>query len=224
MKQIKIQCHTGNSLPLDAFIEFQGDLKELSKENYQKLKKEIEKTGFAFAPHVWKSKKNNKIAFYLIDGHQRIRTLRQMVKEGYECGEIPVVIVEAGSMKEAKRRVLQGTSQYGKMTDDGLYEFVSLSEIDFEDALYSFRLADIDINHFQKKYFENNNENIDDKNLLQHENNSLLIKWVLGSNILLCNEKDASEWCAMIDLWQKITNKEAVREDGVKFNALLLQD
>lgn len=56
MSTIKISCSTKDYLPLDTLVEFQGDLKSLSEENYQKLKSEILQTGFAFPIYVWKSK------------------------------------------------------------------------------------------------------------------------------------------------------------------------
>ena len=62
---------------------FQGKLKTLSPENYQKLKSEILKTGFNFAQHVWP----NEGQLYIIDGHQRKTALEMMRAEGIE---IPV--------------------------------------------------------------------------------------------------------------------------------------
>ena len=76
-KTIHIACKTGFTAPLDAFNEFQGDLKELTEVNFSKLAKEIEDTGFAFAPHMWTNPEDNKL--YTCDGHQRLHTVRRMV-------------------------------------------------------------------------------------------------------------------------------------------------
>lgn len=159
MKQIRIACTSGHKLALENFVELQGELKDLSKDDYKKFRKEIIDTGFAFAPHVWqesaKTKKGKKgFKFWLVDGHQRIRTLREMVKEGFSCPDIPVVFVEAKSLKEAKRRVLQGTSQYGKISNQGLYEFMTGAEIDFDDLSESFRLPDIAMDKFGAEFFD----------------------------------------------------------------------
>ncbi len=140
------------SLDLTEIDIFQGDLKTLSKVNFEKLRKEILETGYAFAMHVWQEPKSNR--WKLVDGTQRFKTLTHLVtKEGYECDLLPVVPVAADDFKQAKRRVLQGTSQYGEMTGDGLYEFMSEAELGF-DELDAFRLPDIDIEDFREEFEE----------------------------------------------------------------------
>ncbi len=151
MKTIRIRCESNKTLLITEIHDFQGDLKELSKENYESLKNEILTTGFSFAPHVWLDENDQK--FYLVDGHQRLRVLRRLSEESYQIPPIPVVVVQADDLKQAKRRVLQGTSQYGIMKDDGLYEFMQKSEIDFSD-IKSFRLPDIDTDKFRIEFDE----------------------------------------------------------------------
>ena len=152
-KIIGIACKGYTDMPYTELHDFQGDLKTLTVENYERLKKQIVETGFAFAEHAWLNPEDQK--WYIIDGHQRIRTVRQMVEqEGWQCPNIPVVPVEAASIKEAKLRVLQGTSQFGHMEAQGLYEFMSLNEITMDEVKLNFDLPHIDLQTFQAGFFD----------------------------------------------------------------------
>ena len=107
----------------------QGELKKLSDGNFNKLRSSMIEKGFKLSLHVWKNGGIN----YLIDGHQRVHVLQQLVKEGYEVPAIPCVIVQARNYREAKETVLLAVSQYGKLDKDGFDEFVEGEGFDFED-------------------------------------------------------------------------------------------
>jgi DNA modification methylase len=96
---------------IDSFKPLQGELKDLSQENYNKLKNSILKHGFNIPVFVWNG--------YLLDGHQRQRVLLQ---EGWNV-EVPYVEIEAETELEAKEILLKITSQYGKITMEGLDDF-----------------------------------------------------------------------------------------------------
>lgn len=139
-------CNTGFTMPINDLNDFQGDLKTLSEEAYDKLSREIIETGFGFAPHIWLNETDNK--YYLIDGHQRIKTLKRLRDNGYVVPEVPVVKVSASTIEDAKKKVLQAISQYGKLTYDGLAQFSIDSGITFEDLSYRFDLPEIDLKKF----------------------------------------------------------------------------
>lgn len=127
--------------------DFQGDLKELSEASYHKLSTEIKETGFAFAPHVWKNPVDR--LWYKVDCHQRVKTVLRMVDEGVRAPKkVPCVPVKAKSMKEAKRRVLQASSQYGEITKQGLFDFMKDAGVDFDDFRDSFEFPTIDLEKF----------------------------------------------------------------------------
>jgi DNA modification methylase len=152
MPTIKIACTGADLLPIDSLLEFQGELKSLSKENYARLKKEIVDTGFAFPFHVWKS--GDKL--FLIGGHQRKRTLESMKEEGFEIPPLPVVYVEATDYKQAKRRVLQDVAQYGTVEKQGLYDFTLDADIKMEDLDASFviPMIPLDMGSFNAEFFK----------------------------------------------------------------------
>jgi len=119
----------------------QGDLKFLSKDNYDKLKKSIEKHGFYVPVHVWIDKDDKK---WLLDGTQRKHVLST---EGWD-NPIPYLIIQAPNMEEAAERLLTITSQYGTITQEGIDEFIAtfeLPEIEIKqltnfDAIFEFPL------------------------------------------------------------------------------------
>lgn len=143
-----IQVHNPTNLPVvkigDA-IPVQGDLKVLTKENYDKLKKSIEDDGFYLPIFVWEKDGD----FYLLDGHSRQKV---MVKEGWDV-EVPYVAVEAEDYDEARRKILYISSQYGVITEDGFNDFVvglehlDISNIHFDALDYTLATeAFVDVN------------------------------------------------------------------------------
>lgn len=126
---IEIKCSGDNFLALEELENFQGNLKDLSEDNYRKLKAQILQHGFMVPFFVWKSEGRN----YILDGHQRETVLSRMKKEGEDLPEaFPVVYVEAKSLKDAKAKLLAINSQYGKMTEAGLFDFVK-ADFDFSE-------------------------------------------------------------------------------------------
>lgn len=151
---VRIEVEGKDVLPLDSLTEFQGNLKELSKENYEKFKKDILSLGFISPIHVWRAGKDN----FCLDGHQRIRTLKKMREEGIEIPSIPVVYVQAKDKKEAKKKILSLTSQFGKITGEGLYEFINEAGIDFADVKNEFSFHEINFDKFEKEYYDSYDE------------------------------------------------------------------
>lgn len=105
---------------------FQGELKDLSKENYQKLLGSFQKHGFFVPIFIWKSEGKN----YCLDGHGRLRVLNQEQIKFKNTGyEIPVSYIEASSLKDAKEKLLKITSQYQTITYEGLQSYIDLAEL-----------------------------------------------------------------------------------------------
>jgi len=124
---VKINVKESISLPIEKLKPFQGELKKLSEENFNKLRNEILDDGFNFAFHVWKSDN----CYFILDGHQRHYVLTQLKKQGYNIDLVPCNVVEADDIESAKRKVLQAVSQYGKLTNEGYLEFTHDLNLDF---------------------------------------------------------------------------------------------
>jgi len=158
MKKIKITCTGSRSVSIDALKNFQGNLKELRKPELEKLKRQILKHGFSFPVFLWGGDK-------ILDGHQRVFTVKELISEGYSIDDIPVVDIDAATKKEAAEKLLAINSHYAKITDDGLYEFIDANELDLSDFAGDLSLPEIDMEKFMKGWGE------EDKNEPGAENN-----------------------------------------------------
>lgn len=149
MSEVRNDVEELKLLDIKDLQPFQGKLKDLSKANYAKLRKQIETLGFSEPIAVWRDKDKN----YILNGHQRLRTLQVMAGEGVTVPKIPAVFVRAKDKKEAKRKVLALTSQYGEMTGDGLVEFMTDAGIEWPDVKDNFRFPEIDFKRFESEFF-----------------------------------------------------------------------
>jgi hypothetical protein len=147
--EIRITCDVKDHLPLDAFDEFQGELKSLTKERFAKLKKRITDDGFAAPIFVWKSPEGNKI----LDGHQRIRTVKTMKADGWKVPDLPVVYIEAKNENHARKMLLGYVSIIGTTEKQGLYEFMDGADISFEELKADFEIPEVDMDSFGAEFF-----------------------------------------------------------------------
>lgn len=139
MKKIKIACKGAETAKLSDLLPFQGTLKSLSKEDLEKLKARILKSGFTAPFHIWKDGKKK----YILDGHQRREALLSLEIDGYETGELPIDIIEAKTFKDAKETLLSHASNYGKMEGKGLIEFAKEAGLDLDLFETEFRFPEI---------------------------------------------------------------------------------
>lgn len=137
MKAIKITCDGTDYVDFKSLVPLQGDLKILSEENLDKLKKSIIKYGFTAPGFVWQSGKKK----YCIDMHQRIKALSSLFEEGYTIPDIPIVYIQAKNKTEAKQKLLHISSQYGEFDRGGLDDFLLSINSDAE-LLETLRLVD----------------------------------------------------------------------------------
>jgi hypothetical protein len=160
MTTIRIACDAHDTLPLDDLAPLQGDLKSLSAHDFARLKRAIVETGFAFPVYVWRDKRGTN---YIVGGHQRVRVLRELRDaEHYIIPPIPVIYVHAKNLTEARRRVLQDISQYGRIEHQGLYEFLSQADLSLPDLEDHFRLPEIDPKKFGDEFFSDPLEVVND--------------------------------------------------------------
>lgn len=122
---MNLKVENPNNLPtlsITSLIPSQGELKDLSKENYNKLKASFEKHGFIFPVSVWQDKDGKN---YLIDGHQR----KRVIESEYGDADVPTIKIPAKNINEAAEILLKVTSQYGTITQEGLDSFIAKYEL-----------------------------------------------------------------------------------------------
>jgi len=201
--KIRIECEGAKNLPLESLLPTQDQLKELSQDNYAKLKNEILSEGFSFPFFVWQHNNENRI----LDGHHRRLVLIKMREEGYEIPELPCAIVKANNEKEAARKLLAVTSQYAKITDQGLYEFMNKFDIDMSEIKDRFEFSDIDLDAFEDNFFAEVEQLPDgDEDEVPEVLHDPITKrgdvWILGEHRLMCGDS------TMIDDVEKLMNGE----------------
>jgi len=179
-------------MDLDDLAELQGDLKTLSKADYQRLKKSIVDLGFSFPAHIWRDPDGKA---WILDAHQRCRTLKNMRdKEGWTIPPLPICEVEAKDIKEAKRKCLAAASQYGVVESQGLYEFMSEADLSLPEIEDSFRFPEIDMGVFAQEYFKENDRGDPDE---IPEVKTAISKpgdlWILGDHRILCGDSTKAE-------------------------------
>lgn len=151
-KQIKIACKGAESMDPKDLEPFQGNLKDLHDEDFDRLKGEILEQGFSEPISVWQNDGKN----YVLNGHQRLRVVMRMIEDGYKCPKLPVSLIFADTFKQARKKVLALTSQYGRLTGQGLYEFAQSSELTPEEIEKCYRFPEINLNSWKIEFFADN--------------------------------------------------------------------
>lgn len=107
-------------------VPFQGELKDLSEKNYNKLLASFNKHGFFVPIFIWQNGKDN----WCLDGHGRLRVLNKEKIEFDNTGyEIPVHLIQAEDITDAKEKLLKITSQYQQITYEGLQNYIDEAEL-----------------------------------------------------------------------------------------------
>lgn len=101
-----------------ALEEVQGNLKTLSKENYDKLRNSLTTQGQLAPFFLWINPENDKRI--IVDGHQRNKLFRLEKATPFER---PYLLVPGDTLEDAKKACLSISSQYGTITEQGFNEF-----------------------------------------------------------------------------------------------------
>lgn len=138
-KNIDITCKGNREMELDDFKALQGNLKTLPEKNMERLKRSIREFGFRIPVFVWER--------YIIDGHQRLLAVRELIKEGYQIGKIPIVDIEAKNLSEAKELLLLVNSRYTEVDEEkvinnkldlkGMADIINIPEIRLNSLAWS---------------------------------------------------------------------------------------
>jgi hypothetical protein len=132
--------------PFEKLIPFQENLVELHDIDAVKLKEAI-KTAWIDPFKVWVDP-DGKIN--ILDGHQRQRIL----SKGKYTGNVQCIQIECVDKKEAAFFVLLYRSVYGKMTDQGLYEYLESFELDYSKLKPVIDLQDFNMGTFEVGFYK----------------------------------------------------------------------
>lgn len=186
-KKVKIACRGAEKIPIDTLIEFQGELKSLSAEEYQKAKRGFLELGFSEPISVWMDPSDSQPK--ILNGHQRLRVLKKMREEGFEIPtDIPVSIVEADSFEQAKRKVLALAQQLGKIEKQGLREFMADANLTVDELEALFRFPEVHMNQFRSEFFDEKKTSEDSEPTKIKPRAQRGDIWILGNHRILCGD------------------------------------
>ena len=179
-------------LDIDSLTPLQGDLKKLSDENFNKLRKSLIEKGFQFTVHVWEQGGTT----YIIDGHQRVHVMKQLRKAGWEVPPITCSFVKAATYHDAKELILYAVSQYGKLDKEGFDAFIEdedfeLAQFDFPD--FSFDPLEISLDDENLNESLTDSDDAPDVDETKKPISKLGDLWILGNHRLLCGDSTNSE-------------------------------
>ena len=181
-KEIQIKYKGSHSFKLKDLYILQNKkgfcFKELSKEGFQKLATSLIDNGFWFPFFFWHCKKDKKN--YYLDGTQRDKVLLELQRNGYIDNKgkhwnvklpdkFPATEIFADNKKEAHKAILTQSSNYGKISNESLYEFIETNELNFNDLKLELDLPEINLDDFQANFY-------DDVEINESENNELEAK------------------------------------------------
>jgi hypothetical protein len=138
-RKIRIECTGADAIDVRKILPYQGDLKELTTENYELLKESILSVGFSEPMSVWPKSGE----YFLFNGHQRLAVLQRMKADGFEVPLIPVSLVMAKTAKEAKLKVLALAGMYGRSSAERVAQFAKDNDIQLGDFQMFYSSPDV---------------------------------------------------------------------------------
>lgn len=127
------------------FIQ-QENFKEWVNNGDKKLLESILKYQFVDPFKVWRHNGVN----YCLDGRHRFLDLKNVSESGHVVPEmLPATFIDCDNMKEAAELVLVYSSNYAKITQQGLLDFVQNFDLDFPDLQSMMNIPEFDTIAFQ---------------------------------------------------------------------------
>ena len=188
---IVINCTGSDTIELHQLTEFQGELKERSVGDIEKIIKSIRKHGFSFPFFVWKNDGKNNV----IDGHGRLKALQQMAAAGEEIPALPCVYISAKNEAEAKEKLLKLNSQYGHMTAESVAAFLGDIKIDFDELALPDGVLDLGKLEPEETKDDDDAPAVDEDGEPDSQPGEM---YELGNSILLCGDSTNPEDVARI--------------------------
>lgn len=183
-----IKTENINWLELE-FIQ-QDNFKELLPEARQALKASIIADDFIQPFYIWEDETTKR---YCLDGKHRVLLLQELVNEGYNVPYLlPATFIDCKDKKHAAKLVLKFSSAYAKTTQTGVYNFITLNDLNWTELKGEVDLPEFSVERFEQKfdvfsvkdtaYDEDVNFGVDELELVV--NNGDLFQ--LGNHRLLC--------------------------------------
>jgi DNA modification methylase len=127
----------------------QGELKEISKDSFAKLKLSLSRNGFVAPFHVAEFDGKR----WILDGHMRKKAMEALIEDGQDIpDQLPANFIECASRKEAMKLVLIYSSVYALTTEEGFYQVIIDEQLDFSEIKQMIELPEISMRKFEAGY------------------------------------------------------------------------
>jgi len=130
------------------FIQ-QENFKEWIPSGDEKLQASLLKYQFVDPFKVWES--DGKL--YCLDGKHRFMDLKNLIDSGVDVPkQLPATFLDCSDLKEAAELVLIYSSHYAKITNQGLFDFVSKFDIDISEVDTSINIPEFSMERFEQQF------------------------------------------------------------------------
>lgn len=135
------------------FIQ-QDDFKEIGQWAKQRLKHSLIYNDFVQPFYVWQAPDKT---IYCLDGKHRVVMLEELIATGdYNVpDELPAIFIDCKNKQDAALLVLVFSSTYAKVTQQGLYEFISINDIDFTEIKETIDLPGLSLETMKDWFYLN---------------------------------------------------------------------
>lgn len=131
------------------------NFKALSADEEQKLKRSIIANNFSQPFYVWEEPETGII--YCLDGRHRTKALHSLSSEGVEVPELlPATFIDCQNKEQAAKLVLQYSSSYAKVTEEGFLEFLESFSLDLPEVTEFISIPDLDLFSLEPESAEEN--------------------------------------------------------------------
>lgn len=183
---LRISCDCKDTLNLDDLTEFQGNLKERTEDDIDKIVRSIKMHGIAFPLFVWRHDGIN----HCLDGHGRMSALRKLDSLGFLVPPLPVVYVDCKDEQGARDLLLRLNSHYGKMTKESVLEFIGEFEIDTADFELPCGTIEFDEQPETETEGDDDVPEVDEKDPVISQRGEI---YELGNSLLMCGDSTNAE-------------------------------
>lgn len=189
MKEIKDRVLRTEKIDWRSLKPFQPEnLKTMTAESFEKLKKNIIKRNFLSTFDVWKDGDD----YWILDGHHRKYALEALASDGYSIPKtLSCDVIDCKDKAEATDLLLSYASSHARLDPEGVHEFISINDLDWDDLKATLDLPGIDFDRLRDENIETlEPEEADDK--LPELSVEATTKpgdiWELGEHRLMCGD------------------------------------
>ena len=181
----------------------EDSFKDLGVDAKAKLKNSLISSHFTQPFYVWQDSEN---ILWCLDGKHRSMILNELINDGVEIPEqLPATFIDCADKTEAAKMVLQYSSIYAKITQQGLFDFLEAFNLNFEDTKLSIDLPDFDMLDFASTY----NQSPEEQQKIIAQN--LQEKFIVPPFSVLDTRQ--GYWQDRKRIWSGLFDSQATRED-----------